>query len=188
MSVALQQFPDAIARTLLTRRGVGLGPILPEDTGSLFLWTNDIETSAMDLPYRPTDGVAFANWLASLAADPTKVLFAIRVAGRPHAVGSLMLTSIHLVNRCADLGIRIGAEQDRGLGVGTAAVSLGLDYAWQHLNLIRVQLRALADNARAITAYRRAGFSVEGRHASAAFVDGGWHDMITMAAINPRRS
>jgi RimJ/RimL family protein N-acetyltransferase len=99
-----------------------------------------------------------------------------------------MLTGIHPVNRCADLGIRIGAEQDRGRGVGATAVSLALDYAWQHLNLMRVQLRVLAGNARAIAAYRQGGFSEEGRHANAAFVDGAWHDMITMAAINPRRA
>jgi len=185
MSVARQEFAEPMSRTLLMRGPVALGPILPEDTGNLFLWTNDIETSGLDLPYKPTDGVAFANWLGTMTSDPTRVIFAIRVADSPRAIGSLMLTNIHAVNRSADLGIRIGMECDRGRGVGTAAVSLGLDYAWDHLNLWRVQLRVLADNLRAIAAYRRAGFEEEGRHAYAAFVSAGWHDMITMAAINP---
>ncbi len=188
MSVARQHFPrfhfahPADARTGRARS------VLPDDTGNLFLWTNDIETSGMDMPYKPIDGVAFANWLGMMTSDQSRVIFAIRVVDCPHAVGSLMLTGIHTVNRSADLGIRIGAERHRGKGVGTAAVSLGLDYAWDHLNLVRVQLRVLADNGRAIAAYRRAGFSEEGLHANAAFVAGAWRDMITMAAINPRES
>ncbi len=186
MSVARHEFSEPMSRTLLMRGRVALGPILPEDTGNLFLWTNDIETSGMDLPYKPTDGVAFANWLSTMTSDPTRVVFAIRAAGSQQAIGSLMLINIHPVNRSADLGIRIGLECDRGRGVGTAAVALGLAYAWDHLNLCRVQLRVLADNPRAIAAYRRAGFAEEGRHAHAAFIGAGWHDMITMAALNPR--
>src|ERR1700761_366425 len=110
MSVALQHFAEHLAPTLIKRDGVGIGPLLPEDTASIFLWTNDIEANGLDLPYRPIDGVAFSNWLNGFASDPTRVLFAIRVAGVQPAVGFLMLNNIHLVNRCADLGVRIGRE------------------------------------------------------------------------------
>jgi RimJ/RimL family protein N-acetyltransferase len=186
MSVALQSFPDHLAPTLLKADGVGIGPLLPEDTAAIFLWTNDIEANGLDLPYRPVDGVAFSGWLGSFASDPSRVLFAIRVAGRGEPVGTLMLSGIHLVNRCADLGIRIGRENDRGRGIGTSATRLGLAYAWEHLNLARVQLRVMAENPRAVGAYQRAGFAVEGRHARSAFIAGRWHDMLTMAALNPR--
>ncbi|HEX4303885.1 MAG TPA: GNAT family protein [Rhizomicrobium sp.] len=186
MSIALQQFPDQLACTLLKMDGVGIGPLLPEDVGALFTWTNDVETNALDLPHRPTDGIAFSGWLNGFATDLTRVLFVIRVAGTAQATGFLMLSNIHGVNRSADLGIRIGREGDRGRGIGTAAVVLGLRYAWDHLNLGRVQLRVLADNARAIRAYERAGFAIEGRHARAVYVGGGWHDSLTMAALSPR--
>ena len=43
MSVALQSFPETIAPTLLKKDGVGIGPLLPEDTGAMFVWTNDID-------------------------------------------------------------------------------------------------------------------------------------------------
>jgi len=51
---------------------------------------------------------------------------------------------------------------------------------------VRVQLRVLADNARAIKAYEASGFALEGCHANAAYIGGRWHDMLTMAAFNPR--
>jgi RimJ/RimL family protein N-acetyltransferase len=185
MSVALQSFSEQLAPTLLKKDGVGIGPLLPEDTATMFVWTNDIETLAMDIPYRPMDGVAFANFLSTAANDPTRVLFAIRLAGAASAVGFLLFSNISAVNRSAELGIRIGRENDRGRGIGTAAMALALEYAWTHLNLARVQLKVIADNPRAIRAYAKAGFMIEGRHTNAAFVAGKWHDMLTMAALGP---
>ncbi len=185
MSVALNQFPEQISPMLLKHGGVGIGPLLPEDTGALFVWTNDIEAQGLDQSYRPVDGVAFSTWLSTFASDHSRVLFAIRVAGNAAIAGYLMLSNIHPVNRCADLGIRVGREADRGRGIGTAATALGLDYAWTHLGLTRVQLRVLASNGRAVRAYERAGFRIEGRHARAAYIAGAWHDMLSMAAIRP---
>jgi diamine N-acetyltransferase len=187
MSIAQQQFPDLLAPTLMKRGGVGIGPLLPEDASLMFAWMNDIETISMDMPYRPTDGLHLSSWLTSFSSDPTKVLFAIRVAGCPNAVGFLLLSGISVVNRSADLGIRIGRERDRNRGIGKAAVALGLDYAWDHLNLARIQLRVLAENPRAISAYKANGFAIEGHHVNASYIAGRWHDMLTMAALNPRQ-
>jgi len=188
MSIAQQNFPDLLAPTLMKRGGVGIGPLLPEDSGLMFAWMNDVEATAMDMPYRPTDGTHLSTWLTSFATDTSKVLFAIRVTGSPNAVGFVLLSGISVASRCADLGIRIGRERDRGRGIGKAALALAVAYAWEHLNLARIQLRVLADNARAVRAYQANGFAVEGRHVNAAFIAGNWHDMLSMAVLNPRHA
>jgi RimJ/RimL family protein N-acetyltransferase len=188
MTVALQQFPEQLAPILLKKGGVGIGPLMSQDVAPLFIWINDIEAVSQDFAYRPTDKTAFATWLNAFAADPTRVLFVIRLAGSAEAAGFLVLSAIQPVHRSAELGIRVGREGDRGRGIGKAALSLALEFAWDHLNLVRVQLRVLADNERAIKAYRGAGFAIEGRHANAAYIGGRWHDMITMAAFNPREN
>jgi RimJ/RimL family protein N-acetyltransferase len=185
MSIAQQAFPDLLAPTLLMRGGVGIGPLLPEDASLVFSWINDIEATALDMPYRPTDGTQLASWLTSFAGDPAKVLFAIRVAGSPNAVGFVLLSGISVANRSADLGMRIGRERDRNRGIGKTSVALTLQYAWDHLNLARVQLRVVADNERAVRCYAANGFRTEGRHAHAAYLAGQWHDMLTMAVLNP---
>jgi RimJ/RimL family protein N-acetyltransferase len=185
MSIAQQPFSDLLAPTLLKRGGIGIGPLLPEDAGLMFSWMNDIEATALDMPYRPTDGTHLSSWLTSFAADSSKVLFAIRVVGNPNAVGFILLSGISVANRSADLGMRIGRERDRNRGIGKASVALILEYAWDHLNLARVQLRVIADNDRAIGCYKANGFVVEGRHARAAYLAGRWHDMLTMAVFNP---
>lgn len=188
MSVALQQFPEQLAPTLMKKGGVGIGPLMSQDVAPLFVWINDVEAVSQDFAYRPTDKTAFANWLNAFAADGSRVLFVIRLAGSADAAGFLVFSAIQPVHRSAELGIRVGREGDRGRGIGKAALSLALDYAWNHLNLVRVHLRVLADNERAIKAYQGAGFSVEGRHAAAAYIGGRWHDMLTMAALNPRET
>ena len=84
--------------------------------------------------------------------------------------------------------MRIGVEEDRGKGFGSAATALALDYAWSSLNLRRVCLTVFAGNDRAIAAYRRSGFREEGLMRQAAFSGGQWHDVVMMAALNPSES
>ena len=182
---ALPSFPDRMSATLLKQGQVGIGPLLPQDVGAMFTWMNDVEANGLDLPHRPTDGQAFATWLANLAADSARVLFMIRRAGSTDTVGFVILQAIHPVHRSANLGVRIGQEQHRGQGIGKAAIALALDYAWDHLNLMRVQLQVIADNQRAIDAYIACGLAVEGRHVDAAYINGKWHDMLTMAVLRP---
>ena len=176
---------SAFAATLLQDNSIGIGPVLPEDTANMFLWINDIETAAQDLAYRPVDGVAFNAWLSSFANDASRVIFVIRKIPCRTAIGFVTINNIQAVHRCGELGIRIGRDGDRGRGFGKRAVSLACDFAWTHLNLNRLQLRVLADNVRAISAYKAVGFFEEGLHREAAYIGGRWADIAAMAILRP---
>lgn len=170
----------------LRNDAVTIGPLLPEDMGPLFLWLNDVDAARLDLAYRPTDWMAFKAWLDELARTQAQLLFAIRKVFEPQIVGFVVFKNIQLVHRSADIGVRIGAEPERGKGYGTRALQLAVNYAFNHLNLHRLSLTVFAHNARAITAYRRAGFREEGRLKDAAFIDGEWVDVIPMALVDSR--
>lgn len=171
----------------LRNEAVTIGPLLPEDTGPLFLWLNDVDAARLDLAYRPTDWLAFKAWLDELPRTQTQMVFAIRKLFEPHIIGFVVFKNIQLVHRSADIGVRIGAEADRGKGYGTKALTLAASYAWNHLNLHRLSLTVFAHNARAIAAYRAAGFHEEGKLEDAAFIDGEWVDVVPMAALRPSR-
>lgn len=175
----------ALGRNSLRNQTVTLGPLLPEDLTTIFLWLNDTEAAALDLAFRPLDWTGYVAWLADLGKNPTRVLFAIRSALEPRILGFLTLSNIHQVHRSGELGLRIGAEAERGRGYGKAATALALDYAFDHLNLNRVHLTVFAHNTRAIRAYEATGFEVEGRLRRAAFIQGQWVDVLLMAALNP---
>jgi RimJ/RimL family protein N-acetyltransferase len=89
------------------------------------------------------------------------------------------------VHRCAEFGIRIGSEANRGKGYGKEATALALSFCWNHLNLNRVQLIVFGHNARAARVYAAAGFEREGLLRRAAFVDGAWVDLVIMAVLRP---
>ena len=187
--------PDDLPRQMapltavsLRNEAVTIGPLLPEDTGSLFLWLNDVDAARLDLAYRPTDWLAFKAWLDELPRTQTQLVFAVRKVFEPQIVGFVVFKNIQLVHRSAEMGVRIGAEAERGKGYGTKALMLAANYAWNHLNLHRLSLTVFAHNARAIAAYRTAGFREEGRLQDAAFIDGEWVDVVPMAALRPLRA
>ena len=184
--MALQAVPSAarvISSVSPRDDQVSIGPVLPDDMGALFTWLNDADAAVSDMTYRPIDCMAFKGWLE----DQTKqqLLFSIRSIQPPRLVGFVIFKNLQPVTRAAEIGVRIGIEQDRGKGLGTRATRLALDYAWRTLNLHRVSLTVFADNPRAIAAYRRAGFQEEGVMRQAAFTAGAWRDVMVMAAINP---
>jgi [ribosomal protein S5]-alanine N-acetyltransferase len=171
---------------LLTSR-LSIGPFVPEDFGALFCWFNDVAAARLDFAYRPVDMMAHQQWWDGLNKDPTKISFAIRKTVEPAIIGYVQITGINSVHRSAELGMRIGAEKNRGQGFGKEALGLAVDFCWKHLNLNRVQLAVFKHNHRAISAYRSAGFRKEGVLRQAAFIDGAWADLVVMAALRPTR-
>jgi RimJ/RimL family protein N-acetyltransferase len=172
---------------MLLANRITLGPLVPEDCRSLFCWINDVAAARLDFAYRPVDLMTHQQWWDSLGKDPTRVVFAIRKTADPAIVGYVQITNINSVHRSAELGIRIGAESNRGQGFGQEALSLALGFCWNHLNLNRVQLVVFKHNQRAIAAYKAVDFKKEGLLRKAAFIDGGWVDLVLMAALRPSR-
>jgi RimJ/RimL family protein N-acetyltransferase len=99
--------------------------------------------------------------------------FAVEAAGG--LIGQGGLYRIDYFNRRCELGIALG-QAFWGKGFGQDAVRTLVDYAFTHLNMNRVALQVLADNARAVGAYRKAGFVEEGRLRQHAWVCGRFED------------
>ena len=53
------------------------------------------------------------------------------------------------------------------------------------MNLHRISLRVLHFNARAITAYQKLGFVIEGRERHSARIGMEWHDDMIMGLLKP---
>jgi RimJ/RimL family protein N-acetyltransferase len=99
-------------------------------------------------------------------------------------IGKIRLDRVDLRDRRASLAIGIEDRARLGIGLGTEAIALVLEYAFNALKLHRVSLRVVDYNLRAIRAYQKWGFIVEGKEREAAFVDGMWHDDVIMAILD----
>jgi RimJ/RimL family protein N-acetyltransferase len=173
---------------MLLANRITIGPLIPEDSGLLFCWANDVAAARLDSAYRPVDMMTHQQWWNGLGKDPTKVVFAIRKTAEPGIIGYVQIAGINAVHRSAELGIRIGAEKDRGHGYGKEALALAVEFCWSHLNLNRLQLVVFKHNHRAVSAYRAAGFKKEGLLRKAAFIDGAWVDVLLMASLRPAKT
>ena len=99
-------------------------------------------------------------------------------------IGQIRLDHGDLRDKRASLAIGIEDRGKIGIGLGTEALVLVLGYAFDVLKLHRLSVRVVDYNSRAIRAYQKCGFVVEGREREAACVDGAWHDDVMMAILD----
>lgn len=71
-------------------------------------------------------------------------------------------------------------DEYTGKGYGTEALTWLVHEAFYRHNLRRIDGETIGANARALAAYLKVGFKVEGRKKDAFFFEGGWTDEIFM--------
>jgi RimJ/RimL family protein N-acetyltransferase len=167
----------------MTTAGIVLAPLTNADAETLFGWINDRDLVLKNAAYRPVHEPQHLAWLQDITRRDDVAIFAIRAAGTGALIGVCQLRAIDRVHSTADLQIRIGDVSARGRGHGTEAVMRLLDFAFRDLNLHRVSLQVFADNAAAIRAYEKAGFTREGVLRAAAHVDGRYVDIVCMSVL-----
>ncbi len=87
-------------------------------------------------------------------------------------IGNCGLFHVEAENRSAELGIGIGEPAYRSRGYGTDAVRALVRFAFEEMQLHRVELDVFAYNERAIACYRKCGFEEEGRRRGARYARG----------------
>jgi RimJ/RimL family protein N-acetyltransferase len=162
---------------------VCLGPLFRDDSRAIFNWRNTLELMHLDGVYRPLSQNCFDEWFESIGRDPTRVLFSIRNYGQLDLMGYLQITAIHPIFHSAEIGLLIGDPGNRGRGYGQESLRLAVDFCWKELNLQRLSLTLIGENAAALQAYRRVGFEVEGVMRRASYRDGSFQDVTVLGLL-----
>ena len=81
------------------------------------------------------------------------------------------------------MGIVIGEKEYWSKGYGTDTVRALLRFAFEQMNLNRVELGTFDFNERAQACYRKCGFVEEGRRREDRFIDGRYHDLVIMGIL-----
>lgn len=129
---------------------------------------------------RPITREGATRWVRNLADHPHA--WVIESGGS--FIGEIRLDRVDARDRRASMAIGIFDSSSLGRGLGSQAITLLLQHAFGAMQLHRIAIRVLAYNKRAIRAYEKCGFSVEGREREAAFVNGIWHDDIMMGLLD----
>ena len=163
---------------------VALGPIVEEDLDKFWFWVND-KTVTQYLSDKLFLGVYTRSmeekWIRSvLEGDKNTLTFAILLKPEYEVIGVISLGKVDWISRNAELGVFIGNKDLWGQGLGSEAIVLLLDYAFNVLSLIKVYLRVIEYNRRAIRAYVKVGFREVGRLRKHIFRGGRFWDVIIM--------
>ena len=172
-------FPEAIEGHLVTlRRHV------PENVSAFQRWYSDPEVARLaryqDGPMRADEIDRFFQ-LRALGHESLTMAIHERETGR--LIGSSAFSQVDGENGSAMFHITIGEKDRWGHGFGTEATQLMLDHAFGTLGLHRIALTVFEFNERAIRAYRRCGFVVEGRARESIWRDGRWWDELAMSVL-----
>ena len=156
--------------------GMVLRPIRASDIPTLFRWRHDPEVIQWwDEP--PASEAELAEEELEPDVNPCW-RFIIAVDGRD--IGYIQYWHPYADTEydwSAGVDIHIGAPEDRDRGLGTTAVRTMLDYLFEVKRVHRVTIDPDVRNARAIRAYQKAGFRLEGtmrhndRRADGTYVD-----------------
>lgn len=110
--------------------------------------------------------------------------FAIEVDGEP-AGGIGFATGTDVERFSAEIGYWLG-EPFWGRGIVTEALSLVSEYAFAHMNMLRLFALPFADNVASARVLEKAGYVREGLLRSASVKFGRPRDQLIYARINPR--
>lgn len=162
-----------------------LRPPIDADSSILFDWINNHDLVIKNAPYKHVSLESHQAWFKSiLQPSADRYLFMIEVVESRKTIGSCQLLNIHPIHRSADLQIRIGEPNYHGKGYGTDALQQLISFGFNTLKLHRISLTVFSNNLRAINAYKKVGFNIEGCMKDAACIDSQFLDVVIMGKIN----
>jgi RimJ/RimL family protein N-acetyltransferase len=165
-------------------RGVALRRPEPNDLEALVRWYRDPEIARLTrYQARPMTQAEIERFFQARMLAPDALAYSIVELPGWRLVGFTTFSSLDGDNGSILFHITIGERDAWGRGLGTEATELMVGHAFERLGLHRVGLTVFSYNERAIRAYEKAGFRVEGRLRDAIMRDGRFHDEVQMGML-----
>jgi RimJ/RimL family protein N-acetyltransferase len=140
---------------------VRLTAMRAEDLQDYREWNGQVEFARNynSSPIREMSEKQAADWFSEHSDRDFR--FAIRPVGLDTFMGVCAIEDIQWTHRVGWLSIALGPDF-QGHGYGIDAMKLLMNYAWNELNLHRLQLTVFDYNQTAIAMYEKLGFQKEG--------------------------
>lgn len=170
---------------MLTGNKTIIRAIEEDDIQELYQWYNDQEVNLWSSGAWPLNTLHNKEQITAkfLDGDPDIYRYAL-LTGNEQLIGSIGFKEVNLPARSAAIYIVIGHKSYWGKGYGTDALIAFCRYLFTQWNFHRLSLDTWSENTRAVKAYQKVGFKIEGRQREARFVLGNYYDAILMGLLN----
>lgn len=179
--LAAMPLPDPTDHDPIQGPRLRLRPITPDDLPDLLRWLHDPEVVKFYGPPPPDLAAVRGEYMEPCRAPHWT--FIIDDGGRP--IGEIQYAEDFAGEPwSAGIDIFIGNPDARNCGLGTEAVRTLLQYLFETKGLNRVSIDPTPSNRRAIRAYEKAGFRLDGVLRRHMRVDGRWADIAFMTILD----
>jgi RimJ/RimL family protein N-acetyltransferase len=156
------------------------------DVPKSFDWINDPEVNeglAVYLPMSMHDEEQWFERIAQRDQEEKPMAIEIRDGDGWKMIGNCGFFNIEWTHRSGELGIMIGEKPLWNKGYGTETMRLLLKHGFETLNLHRIHLRVYSTNQRAMRAYEKVGFILEGTLRDAVYKHGMYANIHIMSVL-----
>lgn len=176
-----------IAPNLLRGEKVRLTAVSSNDMPTITRWWSDPDFLRLynTDPAIPRNEDQLSRRFDLSQTSPDVFLFAIRLLDDDELIGLLEFDGIAWSHRTTFVSIGVGELRHRGRGYGREAMAIGLNFAFNELNLHRVCLTVFSYNNSAIALYEALGFVREGVYREHVDRDGQRYDMYLYGLLRP---
>lgn len=122
-------------------------------------WLNDPEVNQY-LETKKATIAELKKYIEKKNRNPNCLFLGIFFKENQKHIGNIKLEPINFKERKATIGILIGDKNYWGKGIGTEAIKLFVNYAFQKLNLKEIKLGVILENKPAVALYKKVGFKV----------------------------
>lgn len=162
---------------------VYLSPMTLDDAEKYTKWMNDRKvTDGIHSTSKLTNDISERSWVEKIM-DRGEKTFSIILKETDELIGNCGLMDLNVIDGTTTIGIFIGEEENRNIGLGKEVIELLLDYGFNQLRLHNINLGVFDFNENAISCYKKLGFKEYGRRHECYYLDGKWHDEINMEIL-----
>ena len=173
----------------LTGKLITLRSITLSDCNDTYVsWLNDPEINKyleVRFDFHTVENVR--AYVDGMLKSDSSYQFAIIAGDTNRHIGNIKLGPIHPQYLFADVGYLVGDKSYWGKGIATEAIKLVVDFAFNELNLRRVQAGVYEHNIASEKALINAGFTLEGRFIKQVAVrpsNSQWQDHLFYGILN----
>lgn len=148
-------------------------------------WLNDREVNQfLETRFSSQTKASIEEYVRRMRQDSSSVFLAVILKDNHRHIGNIKMGPINWIHRFADISLLLGDKANWGKGYGTEAIRLTIQYAFEKLNLHRLQATIYETNQGSIKAFKKAGFSEEGTARQKRFLDGHYMDEKIFGILN----
>ena len=162
-----------------------LRPIKDTDTDHIIEWRNNESIRKFFIYQQPFTKEGHEKWLKEMIGTQNGFQFIVvdRESGRD--IGSTYLRDYDRIHNKIEYGIFLSDTETTGHGLGTEALKLTVQFAFQELHVHKITGRIFSDNVRSLRVSEKAGFQKEALLKDEVLVQGRYRDLVLVGQINP---